>query len=437
MTKKLRPERAVKTALVYLLVLIVSFLFAFPCIWLVLSAFNAEGDLLTLEGFFPQEYSFDTFRRLFTETNKYTYWRWFGNTFFVAAVSCVISTFLVIAVAYTISRYRFKSRKAMMKATLILGIFPNFMNMTALFVIMTQLHLINNLWGLILLYSSGATMGFLVQKGFFDTIPSTIYDAATLDGASDFRVFVSITLPLSKPMIVYTALTSFVWPWADFMLPSMLLIDKSSWTVAVGLNSLDDSEFSIFAAGSMFAGEMHEPIRGTKNPQKMINSGIPFTKKPVAIQFDYKVKVMPQNERVRSTGFSRKTTVPGQDSVAVVLLLQKRWEDKEGNVYSKRVGTMVHRYAQSSNEWVNGAEYPILYGDITKRPEYRDYMRIQVEERYTTNSKGESVPIKEVGWANADDIPTHMVLQFVSSHGGAYIGSVGNTFWIDNIKLVY
>ena len=239
MTKKMhiRPEKAAKTALVYLLVLFVSFIFAFPCIWLVLSAFNAEGDLLTLDGFFPQEYSFDTFRRLFTEVNKYDYRRWFTNTLFVAAVSCVISTFLVIAVAYTISRYRFKSRKAIM---------------TALFVIMTQLQLINNLWGLILLYSSGSTMGFLVQKGFFDTIPGSIYDAATLDGASDFRIFLSITLPLSKPMIVYTALTAFVWPWADFMLPSMLLVDKSSWTVAVGLNSLDDSEFSVFAAGSMF-----------------------------------------------------------------------------------------------------------------------------------------------------------------------------------------
>ena len=143
--KLFRPERALKTALVYLLVLLVSFLFAFPCIWLVLSAFNAEGDLLTLEGFFPETYSFDTFRRLFTETNKYDYPRWFGNTFFVAAVSCVISTFLVIAVAYTISRYRFKSRKALMKATLILGIFPHFLNMTALFVSMTQLHLITHL----------------------------------------------------------------------------------------------------------------------------------------------------------------------------------------------------------------------------------------------------------------------------------------------------
>ena len=196
-------------------------------------------------------------------------------------------------------------------------------------------------------------------------------------------------------------------------------------------------DIEVVAAGSVFLGTIHEPIKGTKNPQSMLLSGIPFTQRPKALKFDYKVKVMPQHERVRSTGFSRKTNVPGQDSVAVVLLLQKRWEDEEGNVYSKRVGTMVHRYSQSSDGWVNGVEYPILYGDITKRPEYRDYMRIQVEERYTTNSKGESVPIKEVGWANADDSPTHMVLQFVSSHGGAYIGSVGNTFWIDNIKLVY
>ena len=250
--KRLRPGACVRSVLRYLLVLLVSFVFAFPCLWLVLSAFNAEGDLLTLEGFFPKEYSFHTFRRLFTEINKYDYKQWFGNTLFVAAVSCVISTALVTAVAYTMSRYRFKSRKALMKATLILGIFPNFMNMTALFVLMTQLHLINNLWGLILLYSSGSAMGFLVQKGFFDTIPGSIYDAATLDGACDLRVFVSITLPLSKPMIVYTALTSFVWPWADFMLPSMLLVDKGSWTVAVGLNSLDDSEFSVFAAGAIF-----------------------------------------------------------------------------------------------------------------------------------------------------------------------------------------
>ena len=249
---KIRPATTIKAVIVYVIVLLISFIFAFPCIWLILSSFNANGSLLTLDGFFPEAYSFDTFKTLFTEKVEHDYMRWFGNTLFVAGISCVISTVLVLAVSYTMSRYRFKSRKQMMKATLLLNIFPNFMNMTALFVIMTQFDLINNLWGLILLYSSGATMGFLVQKGFFDTIPSTIYDAATLDGATDLRVFVSITLPLSKPMIVYTALTAFVWPWSDFMLPKLLLPDKSQWTVAIGLNWLDESKFSIFAAGSVF-----------------------------------------------------------------------------------------------------------------------------------------------------------------------------------------
>lgn len=249
---KIRPVTTIKAVIVYVIVLLISFIFAFPCIWLILSAFNANGSLLTLDGFFPESYSFDTFKTLFTEKVEHDYMTWFGNTLFVAGISCVISTVLVLAVSYTMSRYRFKGRKQIMKATLLLSIFPNFMNMTALFVIMTQFDLINNLWGLILLYSSGATMGFLVQKGFFDTIPSTIYDAATLDGATDLRVFVSITLPLSKPMIVYTALTAFVWPWSDFMLPKLLLPDKSQWTVAIGLNWLDESKFSIFAAGSVF-----------------------------------------------------------------------------------------------------------------------------------------------------------------------------------------
>lgn len=249
---KIRPGATIKAVIAYAIVLLISFIFAFPCIWLILSSFNANGSLLTLDGFFPEAYSFDTFKTLFTEKVEHDYMTWFGNTLFVAGISCVISTVLVLAVSYTMSRYRFKSRKQMMKVTLLLNIFPNFMNMTALFVIMTQFDLINNLWGLILLYSSGATMGFLVQKGFFDTIPSTIYDAATLDGATDLRVFVSITLPLSKPMIVYTALTAFVWPWSDFMLPKLLLPDKSQWTVAIGLNWLDESKFSIFAAGSVF-----------------------------------------------------------------------------------------------------------------------------------------------------------------------------------------
>lgn len=196
-------------------------------------------------------------------------------------------------------------------------------------------------------------------------------------------------------------------------------------------------DIEVIAAGSVFLGTVHEPIKGTKNPQAMLQSGVPFSKKPKALRFDYKVKAAPEKNRVRSTGFSCKSTVAGQDSLAVILLLQKRWEDAEGNVYSKRVGTMVQRYTESTPDWVNDATYPILYGNITSKPEYKPYMRIQVEERYTLNSKGKSVPIQEVGWAEPGEAPTHMVLQFTSSHGGAYIGSPGNTFWIDNVELIY
>lgn len=196
-------------------------------------------------------------------------------------------------------------------------------------------------------------------------------------------------------------------------------------------------DIEVVAAGSVFLGTVHEPIKGTKNPQSMLNSGIVFAKRPQALRFDYKVKLAPEKNRIRSTGFSRKSTVAGQDSIAVILLLQKRWEDKEGHVYAKRVGTMIQRYTESVDDWINDATYPILYGNITNHPAYQSYMRIQVEERYTMNSQGESVPIQEVGWADEGETPTHMILQFTSSHGGAYIGSPGNTMWIDNVELIY
>ena len=197
-------------------------------------------------------------------------------------------------------------------------------------------------------------------------------------------------------------------------------------------------DITVLAAGSVFLGEVHEPIKGTKNPQKMLNSGIPFTKKPIAIQFDYKVKMSDREKRIRATGFSRITDVEGKDYPEVNLFLQKRWEDKDGNIFAKRVGTMVVRYDTTTPDWHDNATYSIMYGDITGDPAYKAHMmRLQVEERYAVNSKGESVPIKEVAWGTADDVPTHLLLQFTSSHGGAYIGSPGNSLWIDNVKLVY
>ena len=139
-----------------------------------------------------------------------------------------------------------------MKSTLVLSMFPSFMGMTAVYLLMVNFGLINQLWSLVLIYSAGAPMGYLVQKGYFDTISGSIYEAARLDGANNFTIFTRIALPLSKPMLVYTALTQFAWPWSDFILPNLLLKNKDLWTVAVGLMHLDETEFTRFAAGSIF-----------------------------------------------------------------------------------------------------------------------------------------------------------------------------------------
>ena len=247
--KKGRISEAVIT---YVILIAVSFLFFFPVLWLVLASFSASGSIYDFEGFFPKSYSLSTYQKLFTDTQMYDYPSWLRNTLFVSAFCCVLSTVLVILTAYTMSRFRFKMRKPLMKTTLVLSMFPSFMGMTAVYLIMINFNMINNLWSLILIYSAGAPMGYLVQKGYFDTISNSIYEAARIDGASNPTIFFKVTLPLSKPILVYTALTSFAWPWSDFILPNMLLKNRDLWTVAVGLTHLDDTEFSRFAAGAIF-----------------------------------------------------------------------------------------------------------------------------------------------------------------------------------------
>ena len=236
----------------HIVLIAVCFIFFFPVLWIIMSSFSKSGSIYDIHGFFPDELSMASYMKLFTDTTMYDYPNWLKNTLYVAVFSSLIGTILVILTAYTISRFRFKSRKMMMKTTLVLSMFPSFMGMTAVYLIMVNFDLINQLWSLILIYAAGAPMGYLVQKGYFDTITNTIYESAQIDGATNFRMFVSITLPLAKPMIVYTALTQFAWPWSDFILPSLLLKNKDLWTVAVGLTSLDETQFTRFAAGSVF-----------------------------------------------------------------------------------------------------------------------------------------------------------------------------------------
>ena len=202
----------------------------------------------------PEACSLDTVISLFTEdvNGLYPYKKWFFNTLYVASGSCILGTILVILTGYVMSRFRFKGRDALKKTTLVLGMFPGFMGLTAVYIIMTQLNLVKKLTALIFYYASTAPAASMVQKGHIDSIPNNIYEAARLDGCTQLQVFTRITLPLSKPMIVYTVLTQFAWPWSDVLLPKLLLKDRNLWTVAVGLFSLPETHFARFAAGSVF-----------------------------------------------------------------------------------------------------------------------------------------------------------------------------------------
>lgn len=252
MRKKYSAGKILDAGITYIILIAVAFVFFFPCLWLILASFSKSGTIYSFDGFFPSEYSLASFMNLFTDTALYNYPRWFLNSLFVAVGSCILSTFLVILTAYTMSRFEFKARKSLMKTTMVLGMFPSFMGMIAVYLLMTQFNLINHLWGLILIYSAGAPMGYLTQKGFFDTIPKAIDEAARMDGATNFQIFMKINLPLSKPILVFTALTAFTWPWSDFILPKLLLKEKDLYTVAVGLMTLDETQFARFAAGSVF-----------------------------------------------------------------------------------------------------------------------------------------------------------------------------------------
>lgn len=193
----------------------------------------------------------------------------------------------------------------------------------------------------------------------------------------------------------------------------------------------------VLAAGSIFLGNTIQPIRDTKNPMAKLNAGQPFTGRPKALVFDYKTHIV-TGDRIRQNGITKGSTVKGQDMADCVLYLQKRWEDAQGNIYAKRVGTMVHRWSKST-DWQHNARFTIHYGDIRGEKFYSSAWALTsgAQTKYARNSKGNMVPVKEVGWAAADETPTHIVLQFDSSHGGAYVGSVGNTLWVDNVRLAY
>ncbi len=240
----------------YVVLTVMASFWLLPIVWLVLTAFRQEPGAYT-PYLLPKGYTLSNFTRLFTETAQFNFPRWYLNTLAVAVFTCAITTMLVLMISYTFSRLRFPARKALMNVGLILGMFPGFMSMIAIYHILKAIGLAKSLVSLVLVYSAGGVLNYFIAKGFFDTIPRSLDEAATIDGASKNTVFWKIILPSSQPIVVYTAITAFIAPWVDFIFVSVIMKDDyQNYTVALGLFKMLEREhlyefFTRFCAGAV------------------------------------------------------------------------------------------------------------------------------------------------------------------------------------------
>ena len=233
----------------HLILLALAIFWLIPIIWLVLNSFSTSN-AMSISHFFPQGYTLDQYRKLLFQTDAANQFpTWMLNTTIIAVFNCIISTIFVLMVAYVMSRMRFPARKPLMNLGMIITLFPGFLSMIAIYFIMKTFNMTNSHLGLILVYSGSSGLGYLIAKGFFDTIPVSMSEAAKLDGASENLIFWRIIVPMSKPIIVYTIINSFLAPWMDFIFAKIMLNSgiASDWTVALGLfGMLDRSRKSVY-----------------------------------------------------------------------------------------------------------------------------------------------------------------------------------------------
>ena len=252
--------RRVSNSAIYAVLTILAVMWVLPIVYLVYTAFRETPTTGIINSLFPKglQLGIGNFIRLFRDT---MFSKWLMNTLLVSVASCALTTLFILMVSYALSRLRFKMRKPIMNVLLVLGMFPGFMSMIAIYFILKAMGLTNSLLALVLVYSGSAALSYYICKGFFDTIPKEMEEAAVLDGASQPIVFISIILPMAKPIIVYTVLTSFIAPWCDFIFVNTIITERDKYTVSLGLykminaekNSFNDN-FTVFCAGAMVVG---------------------------------------------------------------------------------------------------------------------------------------------------------------------------------------
>lgn len=254
-----KGRRIISNTIIYVILVLISIIWVFPFFYLIVQSLRIDNPGLSLT-LFPEDwqYGLDNYIKLFTD-DAYNFFKWYLNTLMIAVLTTVFQTILVLMTAYALSRLRFKGRKGLMKFMLIIGMFPGFLGMICIYKILQAVGLQTSIFGLFLVYIAGSAMNYYISKGFFDTIPRSLDEAALIDGANRNTVFWRIIIPLSKPIVVYTVLTAFLAPWGDFMMANYLVGrgSQEAFTVAVGLQkwiqpTLSGMYFTRFCAGGVF-----------------------------------------------------------------------------------------------------------------------------------------------------------------------------------------
>ena len=250
-----RASRRISNTAVYIVLIAITVIWLFPFAGIVLESFKVNTKAMDGE-FWPAKFGFDNYVRLFTETD---FPRWFKNTAIMGLATAFFQTFFVLSMSYTLSRMRFKGRKFLMNFMLILGMFPGFLTMILIYKVFYDLGLTLNMApvGLIIVYCASSGMGYYVSKGFFDTIPTTLDEAARVDGATRWQVFYKVIMPLSGSIVIYTILMGFMAPWGDFMLASYIIHENSvGMSVAVGMyewlsKTMVNTNYTMFCAAGV------------------------------------------------------------------------------------------------------------------------------------------------------------------------------------------
>jgi len=244
-----RLRRRLWLAFSYLLLVLIAVFAAYPSLWVVMASFR-PGTSLFSETFWPERWTTVHYRELF---QKFEFAQWYVNTLKIAAVSTVFGTLFVLLTGYAFSRFRFYGKKTIMTVLFVLGMFPSFMSLIAVYILLLNMNLLNRHSALMMVYSAGAALGYLLVKGYFDTIPKSLEEAARIDGASHWTVFVRIFLPLSRPLVVFLSVTTFAGAFNDFIFAQMVLRSQEKLTLAVGLYNMVSgqfaTQFTVFAAG--------------------------------------------------------------------------------------------------------------------------------------------------------------------------------------------